>query len=563
MRVVVDRQGWAMVMLDRDGGDALLASSSPAEVDRALARSIGGSVRPLGGWSGRQMARNWSVVRRSNDWLHRTGLRAQGVVNPDPLRPLMRAAHILYLVVEVSPRNAPNFHLSGAYPERMASGNVYYRRAYFEYPELPGLIGRLRRAPKPPAVTVQAGYTRADLIGVCAPLALVLLLPLAITFWMRARALRAMAAEEVDSATALFGFNRFLQQITLVVWLLWLPLNYGLGLRAILEFFWDGPLNFIPLPFLAYYLPALTTVACTVIAAPVFRRVWDKQFASENVVKDSLLALAMFLPVVFYSVAASCFLDNPYAAAGWAAAGLAVRQGVQRLGRRPVLRVTGGELFEAAQRFSSASGLPPADVLVLPGAAGSFANAFATTGNRVLLTKYLVDALSKREVNAIMAHEMTHLKHKHPMILGATYLASAALSIGAAFWAAMHHVPAAWLGVIQAAVLILSMLGQTMLGRAFERVADAGALALTGDPEACISGLGKITRLNRMPMEWGKWDRYWLTHPSTSQRFREIAKRGGMSEEQVTAAMQAAGGETTGERYNIVVRSAAAPAPVV
>ena len=182
------------------------------------------------------------------------------------------------------------------------------------------------------------------------------------------------------------------------------------------------------------------------------------------------------------------------------------------------------------------------------------------------MTKYLVDSLSKREVNAIMAHEMTHLKHKHPMILGATYVVSAALSIGAAFWAALHHVPAAWLGVIQSAVLLLSMFGQKMLGRAFERVADAGALALTGDPEACISGLGKITRLNRMPMEWGKWDRYWLTHPSTAQRFREIARRGGMSEEQVTAAMQASGGETTDERYNIVVRPAApplAPAPVV
>ncbi|MCW3060307.1 MAG: peptidase Ste24p [Capsulimonas sp.] len=564
LRVVVDRQGGALVMLDREGGDALIAASSAAAVDRALAQSIGGSLRPLGGWTGRQMSRSWSVTRRSNDWLRRKGLWAQGAINPDPLRPLMRVAHIPYLIVEVSPRNAPRFTSSDRYPQRMRSGNVYYRQTYFEFPQPGPELARLWKVHprKQPSLTVRMGYTPADLIGVAAPLMLVLLLPVVVTLWMRVRALRVIAAGEVDSATVLFGFNRFLQQMIVVVWLLWLPLDYGLGLRSVLEFFWDGALRFLPLPFLAYYLPALTSVACTLLAQPVFQRVWDKQLGGENIVKDSLIALAMILPLVFYSVAASYLLESPVIAAAWATVGYAASRGVGLLGKRTVLRVTGGELFDKAQRLSSASGLPPASVIVLPGAAGSFANAFATKGNRVLLTKYLLDSLSKREVDAIMAHQMTHQKYKHPMILGATYLASAGLSIGAAFWAALHHVPAAWLGVIQSATLLLSLFGQTMIGRAFERVADAGALALTGDPVACMTGLGKITRLNRMPMEWGKWDKYWLTHPSTAQRFREIAKRGGLTEDQVKAAMEAAGTETADDRYTIAVRPAAA-APAV
>ena len=48
-----------------------------------------------------------------------------------------------------------------------------------------------------------------------------------------------------------------------------------------------------------------------------------------------------------------------------------------------------------------------------------------------------------------------------------------------------------------------------------------------------ITGLAKISRLNVMPIHWGKVDEKLLTHPSTLGRIKQLAREGGIPEARI------------------------------
>ncbi|HEV2687939.1 MAG TPA: M48 family metalloprotease, partial [Bryobacteraceae bacterium] len=56
-----------------------------------------------------------------------------------------------------------------------------------------------------------------------------------------------------------------------------------------------------------------------------------------------------------------------------------------------------------------------------------------------------------------------------------------------------------------------------------EFAADAGAVALTQDPPAMISGLARISRNNKKPLEYSALVEWFSTHPSTRKRIRALA----------------------------------------
>src|SRR5207249_10138019 len=77
-------------------------------------------------------------------------------------------------------------------------------------------------------------------------------------------------------------------------------------------------------------------------------------------------------------------------------------------------------------------------------------------------------------------------------------------------------------------VAVFGFSGLYLLARRFEFQADAGAVQLTGDPEAKITALLKVSHLNLMPVRWGKGSGVWMTHPSTLHRLERIGRLGGM-----------------------------------
>jgi hypothetical protein len=141
--------------------------------------------------------------------------------------------------------------------------------------------------------------------------------------------------------------------------------------------------------------------------------------------------------------------------------------------------------------------------------------------------------LSKREVDAIMAHEIGHLKEKHPqrratitlatIVVANFFAASLTSMIDLSRWA-----PAMFSFAIASSIFVLHF-----LSRSNERHADSIAINLTGDPAAFISGLAKISRLNLMPMRSGGWGESLSTHPRTLGRLQDIARVHGIQTERL------------------------------
>ncbi len=87
-----------------------------------------------------------------------------------------------------------------------------------------------------------------------------------------------------------------------------------------------------------------------------------------------------------------------------------------------------------------------------------------------------------------------------------------------------------------------------LVARRFERRADTAAVR-PNDPEALIRALAKITTLNRFPIHWGKLQGKLLTHPSTLQRARTLARQAGIPEERLTQILSSS--EEPLDRYPV------------
>ena len=179
-------------------------------------------------------------------------------------------------------------------------------------------------------------------------------------------------------------------------------------------------------------------------------------------------------------------------------------------------------------------------------------NAFATGRNpqhaAVAATTGILRVLSEREMRGVMAHELSHVKHRD--ILISTISATMAGAISALANFAMifggrdeEGRPANPIASIAVALLapIAAALIQMAISRAREFEADRGGAQLSGDPQALASALDKIHRyasgipfpaaeehpstaqmmiLN--PLSGGGVAKLFSTHPSTEERITRL-----------------------------------------
>jgi Zn-dependent protease with chaperone function len=197
-----------------------------------------------------------------------------------------------------------------------------------------------------------------------------------------------------------------------------------------------------------------------------------------------------------------------------------------------------GELRDRVFELAKKAGVSLKSLYVISSAKSRMANAFAAQGNTVMVTDYLLMHLTRREVDAVVAHELTHLKRQHVALRVIVFVAVMSTSL-----AIMQNWMRAGLVPLLAAILLLIYY---LTARVNERKADAGAVKILGDPEAMITGLAKVTRLNKFPLRWSKWSEWLMTHPSTMRRAEAIARRAGIAPEKLAEILQAG---TTGDSY--------------
>ena len=149
-------------------------------------------------------------------------------------------------------------------------------------------------------------------------------------------------------------------------------------------------------------------------------------------------------------------------------------------------------------------------------------NAFATGRNpehaAVAATTGILQLLSARELRGVMAHELSHVKHRDILISTISATIAGAISslaqFGMLFGGSRDGERANPIVAIVVMILapIAAMLIQMAISRAREFEADRGGAEISGDPHALADALAKIDAYARgIPMQTAE------AHPETAQ----------------------------------------------
>ncbi len=164
-------------------------------------------------------------------------------------------------------------------------------------------------------------------------------------------------------------------------------------------------------------------------------------------------------------------------------------------------------LLAIVRRLASSAGLPMPSVYIIP---ERVPNAFATGRNpkhaAVAVTEGLLDLLNEEEIEAVLAHELSHVRHYDILIgtIAATIAGAIAwianiMQFGAIFGGGQdEESPNPILMLIMSIILPLAAgIIQMAVSRSREFMADEGAAHLTGHPEWLESALLKLENYNR------------------------------------------------------------------
>lgn len=210
------------------------------------------------------------------------------------------------------------------------------------------------------------------------------------------------------------------------------------------------------------------------------------------------------------------------------------------------------ELYAMVQDLAARAELPMPKLYIIPEDAP---NAFATGRNPrngvVAVTEGLLRVLDGREVAAVIAHELGHIKNRDTLIMAiaATFAGALSMLANAAMWGSLlggnqssdeedgGRPVAALLGVMIAP--IAATLVQMSISRAREFLADEAAARYTGAPLALARALRKIEAWSQQipmhagspatahlfihnPFSLGGLANLFRTHPPTEQRVARL-----------------------------------------
>jgi heat shock protein HtpX len=195
---------------------------------------------------------------------------------------------------------------------------------------------------------------------------------------------------------------------------------------------------------------------------------------------------------------------------------------LSRAARR--IDVKQGDLFERVQAIARRTGVSVGRVIVFTTRRNSPA-AFAQRTGAILLSDQLLRILSRREVDAVIAHEAAHLRRKQTLLIAALPMTAAIAVPAATLWPAITTTASLW--------PILALLLWRALRRFQEFDADATALETTRDPEALITAFVRVSNAAGIPLHWGRSAGILMTHPPMTARLHAIARKAGLDASKV------------------------------
>lgn len=459
------------------------------------------------------------LTARCNLPLVRRRFQLSGSINPLSLQSALENADVAHLDATIS---LPATDLSGCQP---ALDNTSREGDSIECSYVIDLAG----APAEP-ILFSFGHAIARVERVAAVLGFLLVFPIPLTLWLRRMALRA---PEEARTVVWFRYVRVRNWGFIAMLLLWWTSIDVLGAdRLLSDLLPAGHATLLDFRFILPWIllwtpPTIVYLICVTLCAPIHRVRGTAQSAGE-LYRQSVWAIARAIfPTAFialsvlavsYSLRSAVLL---FAAAVFTAV-FTQRKILDSQGLE-LNALTSGELRDRTFALAAKAGVQLKQLYVIPTERIRMANAFAHRAKNIFLTDFLLNNLNKREVDAIIGHEVTHLQRGHiarrqAILVGGTVVYFSSVVVLDAWLP--HWFPSGPIFVV--AMLLVSH----FVSRRGEFDADAGVFRLTGDAEAMITGLAKISRLNTMPIHWGKVNDKLLTHPSTFRRIEKLARLG-------------------------------------
>ena len=197
------------------------------------------------------------------------------------------------------------------------------------------------------------------------------------------------------------------------------------------------------------------------------------------------------------------------------------------------------ELFAPLTVLARRAGLRrPPELYLIP---SSILQAMAGGHRRapaIAVTLGLLRTLPRRELTAVLAHEIAHICHGDVLVLrlaaAAATLTRGMASVGVllllAFLPALlatGSAPSPLLAVLLVGAPVLGDMLTLSLSRRRELLADAGAVELTGDVTALAEALARIWRLQgddweRLAARGAGWMRWLRSHPTVQERIAAL-----------------------------------------
>lgn len=226
---------------------------------------------------------------------------------------------------------------------------------------------------------------------------------------------------------------------------------------------------------------------------------------------------------------------------------------------RSVTRIEEPVLYNLVENLAITAGLPMPKIEVMETPAlNAYAAGMAPDDAVIAVTRGLLEALDKNELEAVLAHEMTHIRNYDVRLMAVAAVFAGGLSLAGNLFTRRPlqtqtpsdraHTAYGVLGrsrrggkggngaaaivvlgavVVMAIVHLLAQLSRFAISRSREFMADAGAVELTKSPDALISALRKISQGEPMPglppavsamMISSPADGLFATHPSVDER---------------------------------------------
>jgi heat shock protein HtpX len=379
-----------------------------------------------------------------------------------------------------------------------------------------------------PPLRFRFGYQRDQLAAIYLPLV--------------ALALATMLMAVIMARAGLAALSRSAVLLGTIVWMgAAAQFDAGDPLRILL---YGTPLANLAALLVDFWPPFL----CIAIGVAIGRRMRAGRNPGRNTgeVLGILASIPLVLTCAVGAIRSVTAGDWPVAAVWLAAAPILLlvrRFWIRARSRSKLVQVKSGELKDRVSAMAARAACPQVKVFVSFSTRSEMANAFAMPGRSIFLTAPLLRSLSKREVDAIAAHELSHFHHSNRSVW---------MSLGLAM--IFCETPARdlllfWPGGLLVAMLlpITVFFVSLQAARRREFAADAGAAALTSDPRAMISSLAKITRNNGSPnLNWlAEW---FSSHPSTRKRIRALAAAARLDPAEVESLCSS---DDPGDRYEL------------